>query len=290
MDKAIEAIPNFGKRIKLFTEKLRIAQYADNSIYDYRLKIAQAVLLFNKLPEEFTQTDIDYYLSTLLTKNRCSLSFFKHTVFRLQAYYKVMGLKQPNGLVLPKVRKPKRLPRVLSQEQIARLLRNCSLYDKTLLAIIYDCAQGSVRHEHIARYAYRVAITNSRILDVTDSNVSYDYKDYRKGGKHGVMTLYFVSFVAYFEIMTYLFVYNERGTSQFSHPQVATFLLETTQKPTSFPIIIRLHLRRQYNSRGFHITLQAIRSLSCFIIQENSLHTFYDFPTVAKRGMSKTAK
>ena len=59
LDKAIEAIPNFGKRIKLFTEKLRIAQYADNSIYDYRLKIAQAVLFFNKLPEEFTQTDID---------------------------------------------------------------------------------------------------------------------------------------------------------------------------------------------------------------------------------------
>ena len=63
-----------------------------------------------------------------------------------------------------------------------------------------------MRHEYIARYAYRVAITNSRILDVTDSNVSYDYKDYRKGGKHGVMTLYFVSFVAYFEIVASLFV------------------------------------------------------------------------------------
>ena len=140
LDKAIAAIPKFRDRISFFTKKLRLAQYADGSIYDYRLKIAQAVLFFNKLPEEFTQTDIDYYLSTLLTKNRCSLSFFKHTVFGLQAYYKVMGLKQPNGLVLPKVRKPKRLPRVLSQEQIARLLRNCTLYDKTLLAVIYDCA------------------------------------------------------------------------------------------------------------------------------------------------------
>ena len=46
-----------------------------------------------------------------------------------------------------------------------------------------------MRHEYIARHAYRVAITNSRILDVTDSNVSYDYKDYRKGGKHGVMSM-----------------------------------------------------------------------------------------------------
>ena len=30
LDKAVAAIPKFGKRIKLFTEKLRIAQYADN--------------------------------------------------------------------------------------------------------------------------------------------------------------------------------------------------------------------------------------------------------------------
>ena len=43
--------------------------------------------------------------------------------------------------------------------------------------------------EYIARYAYRVAITNSRILDVTGSEISYDYKQYKSGGKHGVMTM-----------------------------------------------------------------------------------------------------
>ena len=103
LDKAIAAVPKFGDRISLFTKKLRLAQYADGSIYDYRLKIAQAVLFFNKLPDEFTQTDIDYYLSTLLTKNRCSISFFKHTVFGLQAYYKVKGddgtLRTPPSLI-----------------------------------------------------------------------------------------------------------------------------------------------------------------------------------------------
>lgn len=48
---------------------------------------------------------------------------------------------------------------------------------------------GDLVLEYIARYAYRVAITNTRILDVTDSSISYDYKDYRKGGKHKVMTM-----------------------------------------------------------------------------------------------------
>jgi len=49
--------------------------------------------------------------------------------------------------------------------------------------------------EYIGRYAYRVAITNSRILDVTGSQVSYDYKMYKKGGKHGVMTMGIDSFL-----------------------------------------------------------------------------------------------
>ena len=140
LDKAIEAVPKFGRRIKLFTEKMRIAQYADNSIYDYRLKISQAVLHYQKLPEQFTQDDIEGYLSMLLNRDRCSKSFFKHTVFGLKAYYEVMDYKEPHGLCMPKVRKQKRLPRVLSQEQMARLVHESPVYAKTLLALIYDCA------------------------------------------------------------------------------------------------------------------------------------------------------
>ena len=140
LDKAIEVVPKFEERISLFTKKLRLAQYADSSIYNYRLKIAQAVLYLKKLPDDFTQADVDDYLSMLLDRNRYTISHFKHTVFGLKSYYECMGLKEPGGLVLPKVRKPKRLPRVLSQEQMKRLIGLCDLYDKALLSTIYDCA------------------------------------------------------------------------------------------------------------------------------------------------------
>ena len=140
LDRAIEAVPKFEERISLFTKKLRLAQYADSSIYNYRLKIAQAVLYLKKLPDDFTQADVDDYLSMLLDRNCYSFSFFKHTVFGLKDYYKYMGLKEPRGLVLPRVRKPKKIPRVLSQEQMKRLIGLCDLYDKALLSTIYDCA------------------------------------------------------------------------------------------------------------------------------------------------------
>ena len=41
LDKMIAAVPKFGDSISLFTKKLRLAQYADNSIYDYRLNIGK---------------------------------------------------------------------------------------------------------------------------------------------------------------------------------------------------------------------------------------------------------
>ena len=166
IDKACAVVPEFENRIYRFDKKLRIAQYAEHSIYDYKLKIAQAALYLQKLPDDFTQDDIEGYLSSLLDQKRYSISFFKHTVFGLQNYYKVMGLKQPRGLVLPKVRKPKKLPRVLSQRSIARLLKSCGLYDKALLALIYDCA---LRVSEVCRLRWEDVCFDRRMLFVCQS-------------------------------------------------------------------------------------------------------------------------
>lgn len=50
--------------------------------------------------------------------------------------------------------------------------------------------------EYIGRYAYRVAISNSRILGYSSNGmVTYDYKDYRRGGRHGRMTMHATDFL-----------------------------------------------------------------------------------------------
>lgn len=55
--------------------------------------------------------------------------------------------------------------------------------------------------EYIGRYAYRVAISNSRIKNVAeDGTVTYDYKDYRKGARHADMTMHAVDFLHLFSL------------------------------------------------------------------------------------------
>ncbi|HKB39691.1 MAG TPA: IS91 family transposase [Gemmataceae bacterium] len=50
-------------------------------------------------------------------------------------------------------------------------------------------AGAAVVLKYLARYTYRVAISNSRLLSVSDEAVTFSYKDYRHGGKQRRMTL-----------------------------------------------------------------------------------------------------
>ena len=49
--------------------------------------------------------------------------------------------------------------------------------------------------EYIARYAYRVAVSDRRIQQVTDEDVTFEWKDYRDGGAKKLMTLDGVEFL-----------------------------------------------------------------------------------------------
>jgi Putative transposase/Transposase zinc-binding domain len=42
---------------------------------------------------------------------------------------------------------------------------------------------------YLARYTHRTAIANTRLLAVDDDHVTFSYKDYRRGGREGVMRL-----------------------------------------------------------------------------------------------------
>jgi hypothetical protein len=51
---------------------------------------------------------------------------------------------------------------------------------------------------YLARYTHRVAISNHRILNVTDTEVSFRWKDYKHRSRHRVMTLFHEKFLRRF--------------------------------------------------------------------------------------------
>ena len=139
-DIALAKVPSFANRVSLFQSKLQITRHASGTIADYSHALYKAVAYSGKLPEEFTQEDADGYLSYLLSRQpQPAVSQFKHFIYGLKSYLHAMGYPSLAGLALPKIRREKRLPRVLSVEQVRQLLRSCDLYSKALFSVIYDC-------------------------------------------------------------------------------------------------------------------------------------------------------
>ena len=139
-DVAIERVPSLRNRISSFQSKLAIAHYAHGTVTDYCHALYKAVVYIGKLPDDFSQDDVDGYLQSMLSRKPMPAEAqFKHFVYGLKCYRQTMGCPELRGLSLPKIRREKKLPRILSFQQAMRLLGACSLYSKTLLSVIYDC-------------------------------------------------------------------------------------------------------------------------------------------------------
>lgn len=74
-----------------------------------------------------------------------------------------------------------------------------SLYSKKWISHITSSNNNPEKIvEYIGRYAFRVAISNFRIKNISDSHVSFEYKDNKNGGKIKIMKLKGIEFIRRF--------------------------------------------------------------------------------------------
>lgn len=97
-------------------------------------------LHFGRIPTELDSEQIQDYLYYLQKKSKTpSQSYFKHTVYGLRFLLKSEGLSY-DYLSLPALKKEKKLPVVLSKEEVWRLLNSCQLLKhKILIGLLYGC-------------------------------------------------------------------------------------------------------------------------------------------------------
>jgi site-specific recombinase XerD len=83
---------------------------------------------------------IQDYLHHLKTNRHTpSASFFKHTVFGLRYLFRLYN-KQESRVVLPSIERPKKLPVVLSEQEVKRLLQAPKLLKhRLMLGLLYGC-------------------------------------------------------------------------------------------------------------------------------------------------------
>ena len=102
--------------------------------------MAALALHFKTLPTELDPEQVKDYLFELQQRSKTpSQTYFKHTVYGLRFLLKTEGLPY-SFLQLPAIPQVKKLPVILSREEIWRMLQSAELLKhKLLIGLIYGC-------------------------------------------------------------------------------------------------------------------------------------------------------
>lgn len=123
-----------------FQRTVSVLGRSQSTFNNYSRHVASLSLYFGKIPTELDAEQIQDYLYYLQKKSKTpSQSYFKHTVYGLRFLLKSEGLPY-SYLSLPEIKKEKKLPVVLSKEEVWRLLSTCQLLKhKMLIGLLYGC-------------------------------------------------------------------------------------------------------------------------------------------------------
>jgi integrase/recombinase XerD len=137
---ACSNVAGFKELYNRLKQKMAILGQSDSTLTNYSTYLAKLALHFNRLPTEIDTNEINDYLYFLQNQyDTPSLSYFKSTVFGLRFAYKMEGLKD-KYIQLPSIKKDKKLPVVLSREEVKRLLEAPKqIKHKVLLFLLYGC-------------------------------------------------------------------------------------------------------------------------------------------------------
>ena len=139
VERAIIAVPGFESVAKKLEQQVILRGQSQSTLNNYIRRIAIISLHFDKLPEQIEEDEINEYLAALARDPKSpSRSSFKHMVYGLRYYYRLLGMNK-QSIALPSLKKDTKLPVILNRKELNELFRAPSLLkQRIVLALIYS--------------------------------------------------------------------------------------------------------------------------------------------------------
>jgi integrase len=133
-------VPDFEALICRFERSISVLGRSQKTFECYARHIAAMAMHFGKIPTLLDAEQVEEYLFMLQKRSKTpSQTYFKHTVYGLRFLLKSEGLPYQH-LHLPEIKAPKKLPIVLSKQEVWRMLQKCTLLKhKVLIGLLYGC-------------------------------------------------------------------------------------------------------------------------------------------------------
>ncbi len=139
VEQAIALVPEFEKVFHKLEQQVTLRGQSRSTLQNYIRRIALFVLRFEKLPEHIDPDEVNEYLAALARDPKSpSRSSFKHMVYGLRYYYRLMGMNR-EAIALPSLKKESKLPVILNQHELKELFAAPTLLkQRVVLSLIYS--------------------------------------------------------------------------------------------------------------------------------------------------------
>ena len=139
VEQAIVLVPEFENVVRKLEQQVVLRGQSTSTLKNYIRRIALFVVHFGKLPEQIDPEEINEYLVSLARDPKSpSRSSFKHMVYGLRYYYRLLGMNK-NAIALPSLKRNTKLPVILNQSELKELFSAPALLKQRIaLALIYS--------------------------------------------------------------------------------------------------------------------------------------------------------
>ena len=139
VEQAIMLVPEFTKVVEKLEQQVVLRGQSTSTLHNYIRRIALFVVHFQALPEQVEDEEINEYLTSLARDPKApSRSSFKHMVYGLRYYYRLLGMNK-NAIALPSLKKESKLPVILNHQELKELFAAPTLLkQRVVLALIYS--------------------------------------------------------------------------------------------------------------------------------------------------------
>jgi len=139
LERATDAVPEFEKVIAKLSRQVTLRGQSKSTLKNYTRRLALFVIHFKRLPEQVSEDEINEYLVALARDPKSpSRSSFKHMVYGLRYYYRLLGMNK-KAIALPALKQDTKLPVVLNHSELKELFSVPKLLkQRIVLTLIYS--------------------------------------------------------------------------------------------------------------------------------------------------------
>jgi integrase/recombinase XerD len=118
--RAAAMVPAFQDHLQKFEQQVTLGSYSQSTLFNYARSVAGLVLYFGKSPLDLDDEEINSYIYGIRLQDTKSQTYFKHLVYGLRFFFRMYD-REVRALKLPSIKEPRRLPVVLSRQELKRL-------------------------------------------------------------------------------------------------------------------------------------------------------------------------